>query len=125
MSMMNKVLLTIVLWAGTIGMGFVLSSTGRPYQALVFSIHILLAIAAVGMTFAVIRSYFKDFEPDTLTAFFLMVIGVSVMALFLTGTFLSIGFGARETVRFIHTVTTVILVLSSLMVFVLTKLKSR
>ncbi|MFW6298406.1 MAG: hypothetical protein ACOC14_01880 [Bacillota bacterium] len=125
MSMMRKVLLTLSSWAGTIVMGVVVSSLGRPYHGLVFSVHILLALAAVGMTFVFIRTYFKEFEPDTLTTFLLVVIGVAVIALFMTGTFLSIGFGAHETVKSIHTITTVILALSAAGVFVLTQLKSR
>lgn len=125
MSLMQKVILTLLLWAGTIGMGVMLASLGRPYHAFVFGIHTLFAIAAVVMTFVLIRSYSKFSEPDTLTSFFLFVIGVSVVALFVTGTLLSFGFETQGAIKLIHTITTVILVVSAIVVFGLTRRKSQ
>lgn len=75
----------------TLGFGFWLSLSGKPYNGLLFNIHKLIGLAAVVLMAIQIYQAFKTTQPQALIVILLILSVVCVLALFATGAMLSIG----------------------------------
>ena len=103
-----------LIFLGTVGVGFWVSRLGKPYNAILFNIHKLLALA--GVVLVVLRLMRLDpFVDFPLLA--LVLIGAAflgVLALFISGAFLSIQEEISGVVLSIHRVSSVVVAFTSL-----------
>jgi len=107
MSIINKVIGSGLLFFLTIGTGVWLSSFGKPYNNAIFTVHKLIALAAVVFT---AYSLFKNIDISSLTVALIIIAGVSVLALFISGALLSIGNEPYILLRIIHVIATLLAV---------------
>lgn len=101
-----------LLYAVTIGGGFWLSHSGKPLNTLIFTIHKLVALAAVVVTAVLFWNLLKS--VDTTAAILAVIIawGLSVVALFVTGAVLS-GKVADKVMLMVHRFTPVVWVIAA------------
>lgn len=86
-----KLIITIALYFATLLFGFILFKGGKPYNTGLFTVHKLVALAFVVLAVLQIRS---DIMENGLTGMLLgaiILLGLSVIALFASGAMLSIG----------------------------------
>ena len=91
MDILSNFLTIGIIFLLTLAFGFWLSRIGKPYNGILFSIHKLLALAAVIVAVFEIR---KTLQSDGAFPFYNVLIaltGVSIIALFATGALMSIG----------------------------------
>ena len=119
-----KLINPAVLFVLTIVLGMWLTSLGKPYHNLLFSAHKLVSVAAVIVTWLVVRRLIQQVNV-TSTAFVLIAIAaLAVLALFITGALLSIEVGSYQLLKTIHVVATILSVLSvPAVIYYLLKLK--
>jgi len=96
----------------TVTFGLWLSKVGKPYNGVLFNVHKLVALGTVILTFVQVYKSLKIIEPQSLLAISIVITVMCVVALFTSGAFLSIGNVKYETVKLIHNVAPVILVLA-------------
>lgn len=96
----------------TVTFGFWLSKIGRPYNTILFNIHKLIALGTVILTSVQVYKSLKVMEPQSLLIISIVIVMVCVVALFASGAFLSIGNVKYETVKLIHNIAPVIVVLA-------------
>lgn len=94
----------------TVAFGFWLSRLGKPYNGLLFNVHKLVALGAVVLAGLQVRDLLKMSEQQNLLIVLIFLIGVCVLALFVSGAFLSIGNVEYRIVKFIHNIAPVALV---------------
>lgn len=104
-----------ILFLVTIGFGFWVSQTGKPYPGLLFNIHKLIALGAAVIT------GIRIIKLDPLLTFPAAVIALtalsvlSVIAMFATGAMMSIQDRVRRTPKLIHQVSAIIITGSMLL----------
>lgn len=103
----------------TLSFGFWLSRLGKPYNGILFNIHKLIALGAVVLTTLQIYNWFKVSEPPTLLVGLIVLAGLSVVALFASGAFMSIGKLDHKTMKLVHNVAPVLLVIAAGLTFYL------
>jgi hypothetical protein len=103
----------------TLSFGFWLSRLGKPYNGILFNIHKLIALGAVVLTALHIYNWFKVSEPQALLVGLIVIAGMSVAALFASGAFMSIGNLDHKTMKLIHNVAPVLLVVAAGLTFYL------
>jgi hypothetical protein len=86
----SKFVLPIVLFVLTVAAGFWVSKTGKPYNTGIFTLHKLLALAAVVLAALSIAGLLKIAHPQNLIILLIVIAGLSVVALFATGALMSI-----------------------------------
>ncbi len=86
----SKLILPIILFVLTIAAGFWISKLGKPYQTGIFTLHKLLALAAVVLATLAISGSLKTAPVQNLVIILLVLTGLSVVALFTTGALMSI-----------------------------------
>jgi len=104
--------LPIIGFVVTVAFGFWVSKLGRPYNGLLFNIHKLIALGAVIITSMRVYAALKGVSAQTLIIGLLVFAGLSVVALFVSGAFLSIGNVKYEVVKLIHNVAPVVVTLT-------------
>ena len=102
MSIVQKIIGSGLLFLLTIGAGVWLSYSGKPYNTLFFTIHKLIALVAVIFTAILIFNLFKNMEIKSFLISLIIVAGLSIVALFISGAFLSIGNVPYVLVKTIH-----------------------
>lgn len=87
----SKFIVPGILFLLTLVFGFWLSRLGRPYNALVFNVHKLIALGAV--IFATIQVYnlLKDTGVQSIVIALVAICILCIISLFATGAFMSIG----------------------------------
>lgn len=75
----------------TLGFGFWLSLSGKPYNGLLFNIHKLAALAAVVLMAIQIYQALKTIQPQALIVILVILSVICVLTLFATGAMLSVG----------------------------------
>ena len=75
----------------TLGFGFWVSRSGRPYNGLLFNVHKLAALAMVIVIGIKIVPVLKPVQPQPLVISLLAAAGLCAVALFVTGALMSIG----------------------------------
>lgn len=95
----------------TVGFGFWLSKLGRPYHGVLFNVHKLVALGTIILI--AVRTYglWKP-EPQPAIIICLILAVFGVIALFVSGAFLSIGNMQYAVVKMIHNIAPVISVLA-------------
>ena len=103
-----------IMFLGTVGFGLWVSKLGKPYHNLLFNIHKLIALA--GVVLVVMRLI----KLDPLASFpllALVLIGVAfagVLAMFISGAFLSIQDEISRPIQLIHQISATVIALMSL-----------
>ena len=112
MSIAGILLPTGILFVITVGFGFWVSRMGKPYHALLFNIHKLVALGGV------ILGSIRIFKLDPLAEFPLLVIGllgvaaVCVITMFATGAVMSIKEEETRLVLTIHQISPFLITIS-------------
>jgi hypothetical protein len=75
----------------TLASGLWLSLVGRPYNSAIFNLHKLVALAAVILAAIQLNAALKTVEARVLLNTLIVVAGVCVLALFITGAMMSLG----------------------------------
>lgn len=88
----------------TVGFGFWLSRAGKPYNSVLFNLHKLIALAAVVLTAVQVYGLLKTGQPQALLIVLLVLAGLAVVALFVSGALLSANKSAYHVLRLIHNV---------------------
>lgn len=86
----TKFVLPIILFVLTLAAGFWVSKTGKPYHTGIFTLHKLLAFAAVVLASIAIAGIMKTASAQNLVIVLIVLAGLSVIALFATGALMSI-----------------------------------
>lgn len=109
----SKFLLPIILFILTVAAGFWVSKTGKPYHTGIFTLHKLLALAAVVLAAIVIVGLLKTAPMQSVVIMLLVLAGLSVLALFATGALMSIQKTVASAWLLIHRVAPFVLAGSS------------
>jgi len=105
MSSISKIIGTGLLFLFTIVTGIWLSNSAKPLNTLIFNIHKLIALGSVIFTVIVIRNLLKDVEIKTVILILIIVTGLFVLTLFISGALLSLGKPVNNIILTIHSVT--------------------
>jgi heme A synthase len=97
----------------TIGSGIWLSNTGKPYKGSIFNIHKLIALAAVILTVVLVRSLLKDVDLCTYTGVLIILSGLFVLILFITGALLSNEKLQISIILFLHRISSILVLLTT------------
>ena len=103
-----------VLFLLTLGFGFWLSRTGKPYHGLIFNIHKLIALAAVVVTAIRTFNALKIGETQPILIVPLIVIGLCAVALFVTGALMSANKATGRAALTIHKIAPLLAALAAL-----------
>jgi hypothetical protein len=96
----------------TLIFGFWLSSSGKPYNGILFNIHKLIALGAVIAAGIQLAKVLRGADSLALVITLLVLAGICVIALFATGTLLSIEKMDYRLVLTIHQIATATLVIA-------------
>lgn len=107
MSIGQRLILSGILSFLTIVSGIWISCLGRPYNTVLFTIHKLIALAAVIFTVVLIVQLLKNIDIDAVLLLLLIVAVLSIIALFASGALLSIGKAPHILLRTIHAVSSI------------------
>ena len=91
-----------ILFLLTLAFGVWLSKIGKPLNTIIFTAHKLIALAAVILTGIAIYSLIKNLEVHFLIILMMIVMGLCVLALFATGTLLSLDLPVQNIPLLIH-----------------------
>jgi hypothetical protein len=98
----SKILLPGLLFLFTLGSGFWLSHSGKPLNIVIFTLHKLIALATVVFTVSLIYGLLKNVDPKIAVLTLMVISGLLVIALFVTGALLSTGKPANNLILTIH-----------------------
>jgi hypothetical protein len=115
MNVLSVFILPGIIFIIMLAFGFWLSHLGKPYHGLLFNIHKLLALGAVVVTALQVSRFLKNTGAPGLVLVLLLVAGLCVIALFASGTLLSLDRLSYDVMRNVHRVATVVLVLAMLL----------
>ena len=105
MSIVSKIIGTGLLFIFTIVSGIWLSNSGKPLNTLIFNIHKLIALVSVIFITIVIRNLLKNVEINNVILTLIIVTGLFVLTLFISGALLSLGKPVNNIILTIHSVT--------------------
>ena len=91
MDTLSKFLAPAILFLLTLAFGVWLSLAGKPYNAILFNIHKLIALAAVLVAAIQLYRLLKGTALPVLPIVLIVAAGLCVLALFFTGAMLSAG----------------------------------
>lgn len=115
MSIVSKIIGTGLLFLLTIVTGIWLSNSGKPLNTLIFTIHKFTALGAVVFIAIVIRNLLKDVEINNVMLTLIIVTGLSVLVLFVSGALLSLGKPVNNIILTIHSITPILTVITTAM----------
>lgn len=107
----SNIFIPLVLFLITVGFGFWVSKVGKPYHPGLFNIHKLVALAGVVLAVLRFRSGFSINVITSWILFALVLTGLSVILLFVTGAIMSIREDEPRIALFIHRAGPVIITL--------------
>ncbi len=93
----------------TVAAGIWLSRLGRPYNGGLFNVHKLVALAVVVLTIVQLVRMLRGGDPQVTLVILLVLAAACVVALVLTGAFLSAGKFSYPLLRTIHAIAPVLL----------------
>lgn len=105
MSILSKIIGIGLLFIFTIVTGIWLSNSGKPLNTLIFNIHKLIALGSVIFLTIVIRNLLKNVEINHVILALIIVTGLFVLTLFISGALLSLGKPVNNIILTIHSVT--------------------
>lgn len=115
MSIALKIISTELPFVLTIITGIWLSNSGKPLNTTIFTIHKLIALGSVIFIAMVIRNLLKNAEINNVILTLIIVAGFSVLALFVSCAFLSLGKPVNNIILTIHSVTPILTVITTAM----------
>lgn len=86
----------------TLVFGLWLSRRGKPYNGILFNLHKLIALAAVVLTAVQVYGLLKAAHPQALLIVLCVLVGLAVVALFVTGALMSANKPAYRVLLAIH-----------------------
>lgn len=86
----SKFILPIILFVLTVAAGFWVTKTGKPYNTGIFTLHKLLALAAVVLAAIAIAKFLKIAPAQPVIIALIVLAALSIIALFATGALMSI-----------------------------------
>lgn len=104
MSIEQKIIGSGVGFLLTVIMGFWLSNTGKPYNTVIFTVHKLIALAAVILTGILLANLLKGIKIEIILTVLIIVGVISVLALFVSGALLSVGNIPYSVGKIIHVI---------------------
>lgn len=115
----SKFVLPIILFILTVAAGFWVSKTGKPYNTGIFTLHKLLALAAVVLAAIGVSRLLKAVPAQSTIIILLVLAGLSVIALFATGALMSIQRTVVSAWLLIHRIAPFVLAGSAVSVIIL------
>ncbi len=112
MDILSQFTLPGVAFLLTLVFGFWLSSSGRPYNGIIFNVHKLIALGAVVATVIQLSNTLKTANSLALVIVLLVLAALCVVALFASGALMSLGKLEYALVLTIHRVAPVLLVIT-------------
>ena len=112
MDLLTKFTIPGIVFLSTLTFGVWLSKLCRPYNGILFNIHKLMALGAVIITTMRIYDIFKVVETPTLMIALIVLAALSVVSLFTTGAFMSIGKFNYEIILAIHRISPILATIS-------------
>ena len=91
MDTISRFILPGILFLLTLASGIWLSNSGKPLNTVIFTIHKLIALAAVVLVVIYISNILKGMEIQALTISLLAIAGLCVLGLFASGALISLG----------------------------------
>lgn len=107
-----KIIIIGLLFLFTIVSGIWLSNSGKPLNTIIFTIHKLIALAAVIFTAIVIHNLLNIVGVENVILILIMVTDLFVLTLFLSGALLSLGKPVNDILLTIHKVIPILTVIS-------------
>jgi len=107
-----KIIIIGLLFLFTIVSGVWLSNSGKPLNTIIFTLHKLIALAAVIFTAIVIHNLLNIVGVENVILILIMVTGLFVITLFLSGALLSLGKPVNDILLTIHKVIPILTVIS-------------
>jgi hypothetical protein len=98
----SKITLPGLLFLFTLGSGFWLSRSGKPLNTIIFTIHKLIALATVVFTVSLMYGLLKTSDSKIAALTLMIISGLLVITLFVTGALLSTGKPANNLVLTAH-----------------------
>ena len=96
----------------TLVSGFWLSNSGKPLNTVIFTVHKLIALAAVIFTNIAIYSLIKNVEIQSLIVTLIVIVVVCILVSFLTGALLSLDIPKNNILLIIHKTAPLLAVIS-------------
>jgi hypothetical protein len=96
----------------TLASGIWLSSIGKPLNTIIFTLHKLIALAAVILTGIQVYKTLQEMGIQALPMVLIVLTGLCVIALFVTGALLSLGKPVDEVLLTIHKIAPVLALLA-------------
>jgi len=112
MSTDQKTIASCIALLATIGSGLWLTASGKPYNAAIFTVHKLIALAAAVSTGLFMFNLLKTIGFGVV-AILVVTSVVSVLALFISGALLSIGNTPYHLAKTVHVVASIVAVVSA------------
>jgi len=113
MSIALKIISTELPFLLAIITGVWLSNSGKPLNTTIFTIHKLIALGSVVFIAMVIRNLLKNVEINNVILTLIIVGGLSVLVLFVSGALLSLGKPVNNMVLTIHGVTPILTMITT------------
>ena len=119
MSIVSKIISSGLLFFFTIVTGIWLSNSGKPLNSLILNIHKLIALGSVIFIVIVIRNLLKNAGSSQVLLSLIIMTGLFVLALFVSGALLSLGKPVNNIILTIHAVTPIPAVITTAMIIYL------
>ncbi len=114
--MVSKLVFPGIAFILTLVFGFWLSHVVKPYNALLFNVHKLIALSAVVVTVVQLVKLLKGADALALVIVLLVVAALCVIALFASGALMSMGKLDYTLMLTVHRVAPVVLVIAMVIV---------
>lgn len=98
-----------IIYLLTLASGVWLSYTGRPLNSMIFTIHKLIALGAVILTWRQVYPLLKSGKAESLVIVSLVIVGLCIVALVATGALMSLDKPAYDIFQRIHQVALVLM----------------
>ncbi len=120
MHLTTKSIFSIILFVIMLIAGFWMSKQGKPYNAIIFNVHKLVALAVVVFLFFIFRDLLKQGEASSIAIVLLVILGLSIVALFVTGALMSGEKPLDKMLQLAHRISTATMIISiALSIYVL------
>jgi hypothetical protein len=112
MDTFSKFITPGIVFLLTLVFGVWLSLAGKPYNGILFNIHKLIALGAVIATAMQLYKILKNTDIQVLVIALVIVAGLCVVALFVTGALMSLGKLSYDVMLAIHKIAPVLVVIA-------------
>ncbi|MEW5815012.1 MAG: hypothetical protein AB1798_06410 [Spirochaetota bacterium] len=110
-----RIAVTGMLLVLTVISGIIVSALGRPLNTIAFSIHKLMALSSAVLTVMVVWTLLKNVRIGAPVAGLIVIIGLFLLSLFVSGAFLSLEKPVNVVLLAIHKVAPIPMVVSSVL----------